>query len=106
MFGLKKLKMERIFELFKGGCMIYTLLAFLPIVLILVMMIGLRKSSALSLGLALALSVAIALGFWKMDFTAVSAYVLFGFLKAFDILVIVFGAILILNTLKYSGGMD
>ena len=86
--------------------MIYTLLAFLPIVLILVMMIGLRKSSALSLGLALALSVAIALGFWKMDFTAVSAYVLFGFLKAFDILVIVFGAILILNTLKYSGGMD
>lgn len=86
--------------------MFYTFLAFLPIVLILVMMIGLRKSSALSLGLALALSVAIALIFWKMSFTAVSAYVLFGFLKAFDILVIVFGAILILNTLKYSGGMD
>lgn len=86
--------------------MLNTVLAFLPIVLILVMMIGLRKSSALSLGSALILSIVIALWFWKMDFTAVSAYVLFGFLKAFDILVIVFGAILILNTLKYSGGMN
>lgn len=86
--------------------MVYTVLAFLPIVLILVMMIGLKKSSALSLSLALSLSIAIALGFWKMDFTTVSAYTLFGFLNAFNILVIVFGAILILNTLKYSGGMD
>lgn len=86
--------------------MLYTLLAFLPIISILVMMIGLKKSSALSLGTALVLSVVIALGFWKMNFTAVSAYVLYGFLKAFDILVIVFGAILILNTLKNSGGMS
>ena len=41
-----------------------------------------------------------------MNIVNVAAYVLFGFLKAFDILVIVFGAILILNTLKFSGGMD
>lgn len=86
--------------------MFYTFLAFLPIILILVLMIGFKKSSALSLGSALCLSALIALFFWKMSLVDVSAYVLFGFLKAFDILVIVFGAILILNTMKYSGGMN
>lgn len=83
-----------------------TLLAFAPIALILVMMIGLRQSSRLSLSLAFLLSVVIALFAWQMNGVDVSAYILYGFLKAFDILVIVFGAILILNTLKFSGGMN
>lgn len=84
----------------------YTILSFLPIVFILIMMIGFRKSSRLSLSTALLLAILISLFFWKMNVVNVAAYVLFGFLKAFDILVIVFGAILILNTLKFSGGMD
>lgn len=83
----------------------YTILSFLPIIVILVMMIGFRKSSKLSLSIALLLTVAISLSVWRMNVVDVMSYVLFGFLKAFDILVIVFGAILILNTLKYSGGM-
>lgn len=86
--------------------MLYTLLAFLPIVVILILMIGFKQSSRLSLSLSLLLSIVIALFAWGMNGLDVSAYVLFGFLKAFDILVIVFGAILILNTLKFSGGMD
>lgn len=86
--------------------MLLTFLAFLPIIVILVMMIGFRQSSKLSLGIALILSTIIALFAWKMSIVDVSAYILFGFLKTFDILVIVFGAILILNTLKFSGGMD
>ena len=84
----------------------YTILSFLPIIFILVMMIGFKKSSKISLSTALFLAVLISLFFWKMNIVNVAAYVLFGFLKAFDILVIVFGAILILNTLKFSGGMD
>lgn len=84
----------------------YTILSFLPIIFILIMMIGFRKSSRLSLSTALLLAILISLFFWKMNIVNVAAYVLFGFLKAFDILVIVFGAILILNTLKFSGGMD
>lgn len=84
----------------------HTVLAFLPIVVILVLMIGFKKSSKISLSLALGLSILIALFGWQMKGIDVSAYVLFGFLKAFDILVIVFGAILILNTLKFSGGMN
>lgn len=86
--------------------MLNTFLAFLPIVVILVLMIGLKQSSKLSLSISLALSIIIALSSWSMDLIDVGAYVLFGFLKALDILIIVFGAILILNTLKFSGGMD
>lgn len=85
--------------------MLYTSLAFLPILVILILMIGFRQSSKISLSIALILSISIALFAWDMKWIDVSAYILFGFLKAFDILVIIFGAILILNTLRYSGGM-
>lgn len=85
--------------------MLHTSLSFLPIVVILVMMIGFKISSKNSLSTALALTIVIALFAWGMDITNIAAFTLFGFLKAFDILVIIFGAILILNTLKVSGGM-
>lgn len=86
--------------------MLNIFLAFLPIATILILMIGFKQSSRLSLSISLVLSIIIAMTSWSMNVVDVSAYVLFGFLKAFDILVIVFGAILILNTLKFSGGMD
>ncbi len=85
--------------------MLHTLLSFLPIVVILVMMIGFKISSKYSLSTALVLAFGIAFFVWGMDIKTLSAFTLFGFLKAFDILVIIFGAILILNTLKISGGM-
>ena len=86
----------------------HTLLAFLPIIVILVMMIGFKLSSRLSLSVAMFLAIGIALSAFSVnaDGTSVLAYVLLGFLKAFDILVIIFGAILILNTMKYSGAMQ
>ena len=86
----------------------HTLLAFLPIIVILVMMIGFKLSSKLSLSVAMFLAIGIALSAFSVnaDGTSVLAYVLLGFLKAFDILVIIFGAILILNTMKYSGAMQ
>lgn len=86
----------------------HSFLAFLPIIVILVMMIGFKQSSKLSLSVAMILSVVISFGAFNVnaDTTSISAYVLYGFLKAFDILVIIFGAILILNTLKFSGAMQ
>ncbi|MDL0087851.1 L-lactate permease [Campylobacter gastrosuis] len=86
----------------------HSFLAFLPIIVILVMMIGFKQSSKLSLSVAMILSVVISFGAFNVnaDPTSISAYVLYGFLKAFDILVIIFGAILILNTLKFSGAMQ
>ncbi|MBP5778911.1 MAG: L-lactate permease [Campylobacter sp.] len=86
----------------------HTLLAFLPIIVILVMMIGFKLSSKISLSVAMFLAIGIALSAFSVnaDGTSVLAYVLLGFLKAFDIIVIIFGAILILNTMKYSGAMQ
>ena len=43
---------------------------------------------------------------WDNSIEETLAFSLFGALKAFDILIIIFGAILILNTLKNSGAMD
>ncbi|AQW81416.1 L-lactate permease [Campylobacter pinnipediorum subsp. pinnipediorum] len=84
----------------------YSFLAFFPIIVILVMMIGFKKSSKLSLSVALAFALLISYFSFGASVTELSARVLFGFLKAFDILVIIFGAILILNTMKYSGAMN
>lgn len=81
-------------------------LSFLPIILILILMIGFKFSSKNALSIALVVALIACYWVWGMSATSLSAYVLFGFLKAFDILVIIFGAILILNTLKLSGAMS
>ncbi|PIE74336.1 MAG: lactate permease [Deltaproteobacteria bacterium] len=86
--------------------MLHTTLSFLPVVVILVFMMALKISSKVSLSTSLVLTALIAFFVWEMPAQALGAYTIFGFLKAFDILVIVFGAILILNTLKASGAMS
>ncbi len=46
-----------------------------------------------------------ALTFWSMSFSRVIASVIQGLVITFDLLVIIFGAILLLNTLKHSGAL-
>ena len=58
---------------------------------------------ALPLGWLVA--VVIALLYWKQDFTTSAAWALDGFLEAIGTLVIILGAILIMNTLKHSGAV-
>lgn len=81
------------------------LLAFLPILLTIILMAGFNWGAKKALPLALLFAVAIAFFQWDMDIGHVLGYTFFGFLKAVDILIIIFGAILILNTLKLSGAM-
>ncbi|PVX52151.1 lactate permease [Balneicella halophila] len=81
------------------------LLAFLPILVTIILMAGFNWPAKKALPLSWILAVAVALFYWKMDFLNVIGDSLFGALKAFDILIIIFGAILILNTLKISGAM-
>jgi lactate permease len=59
-----------------------------------------------ALPIAWALTGVIAVAIWKVDVVHVLGFSLFGMGKAFDLLVIIFGAILILNTLKQSGAME
>ncbi|MBZ9627909.1 L-lactate permease [Psychroflexus sp. CAK1W] len=81
------------------------LLAFSPILLTIILMAGFNCGANKALPLALILAVLVAFFKWNMGIEFVLGYTFFGFLKAFDILIIIFGAILILNTLKLSGAM-
>lgn len=83
-----------------------TVLSFLPIVFILVAMLGFKMSSRNALSIALVMTMVIALYSWGMQLLDISAYVILGFLKSIDILIIIFGALLVLNTMKLSGAMD
>lgn len=81
------------------------LLAFLPIGLVIFLMVGLNWGSKKALPVAWGLAAIVALTAWQMEFMDVLGYSFFGVLKAFDVIIIIFGAILILNTLKQSGAM-
>ena len=81
------------------------LLAFSPILLTIVLMVVFNWPATKALPLALLNAILVAFFAWDMSTQNVFGYTLFGFLKAFDILIIIFGAILILNTLKLSGAM-
>ncbi|MFA9371796.1 MAG: L-lactate permease [Labilibaculum antarcticum] len=81
------------------------LLAFSPILLTIVLMVGFNWGAKKALPLSLLLSVIVAYTVWEIDIFHIMGYSVFGFLKALDILIIIFGAILILNTMKLSGAM-
>ena len=83
----------------------FALLAFLPILFTIVMMALLNRPARQVLPVSWLLSAAIALVFWKIGLRQVLGYSLFGAMKALDVLLIIFGAILLLNTLKASGAL-
>lgn len=81
-------------------------LAFLPILVVVVLMAVLNYPAKKALPLAWLMTCAAALFGWGMEISAVLGASIFGTLKTLDVLLIIFGAILILNTLKLSGAMD
>lgn len=83
----------------------YAILALAPILLAIILMVWANWPAKKSLPLALLLTGIIAFLFWKMDVKNIFAYSIFGVLKSFDVLITIFGAILILNTLIKSGAM-
>jgi lactate permease len=83
----------------------YALIAFIPIVLIIGLLVGLNWPAKRVMPIAWVVCCILALTIWKMDFTHVAGYSIFGALKGFDVMITIFGAILILNTLKRSGAM-
>lgn len=83
----------------------YAFAAFLPILVTIILMAAFNWPAKKALPISWLLSCIIALTIWQMDFQHVLGYSIYGVGKAFDVLVIIFGAILILNTLKQSGAM-
>jgi lactate permease len=81
------------------------LLAFAPILLAGVLLVGFRLSARVSMPIVFAVTVIIALNVWRMSTTRVIASVLQGLILTASILWIIFGAILLLNVLRHSGAI-
>ncbi|EOE4702716.1 L-lactate permease [Vibrio cholerae] len=81
------------------------LVAFSPIVVAAILLVGLNWPAKKAMPVAFALTVVIALIFWDMSANRVIASVLQGLGITVSVLWIVFGAIFLLNTLKYTGAI-
>lgn len=86
--------------------MIYALIAFLPILATLVLMLAFNWPAKRCLPISWLFACILAFFIWKMDFRNIAAYSIYGLLSSLDVLIIIFGAILVMNTLKSSGAMS
>jgi lactate permease len=85
---------------------VLALVAVIPIVLALVLMVGLRWPATKAMPVAWLACALGAILAWQLPVGYVAALTIQGFITAIGILIIVFGAILILYTLQHSGGME
>jgi len=81
------------------------LFAFTPILLAAVLLIGLRWPASRAMPVVFLFTAAIGLFIWDMSVTRIIASTLQGLVITLGLLWIIFGAILLLNTLKHSGGI-
>jgi len=81
------------------------LLALFPIALGGVLLVGFRVAAKHAMPAAYLAAVAVALGAWRMSPTRVAAASVQGLFLTFDLLFIIFGALLLLHTLERSGGV-
>lgn len=81
------------------------LLALFPIALGGVLLIGFRVPAKHAMPAAYVAAVAVALGAWQMDASRIAAASIQGLFLTLDLLLIIFGAILLLHTLERSGGV-
>ncbi len=80
--------------------------AVIPILLAVVLMTVFNQSAKKALPLAWLAAALVGIFVWKISINGIVAFSVYGILKAIDLLLIIFGAILILNTLKQSGAMS
>ena len=81
------------------------LLAFIPIGLSGLLLIGLGWSAKRAMPLVYFVTAAIALLAWGVSLNRIAAATLEGLIITVQVLWIIFGALLLLNTLKHSGGI-
>lgn len=83
----------------------FAFLASLPILLVIVLMVGFNWPAKRVMPLAWVVAVALAAIFWREPLNWLLGSTISGALSAVNILIIVFGAILLMNTLKNSGAV-
>ncbi|MGQ9895874.1 MAG: L-lactate permease [Roseiflexus sp.] len=87
------------------GLGLQALLAFSPILIAAILLVGLRWPARRAMPVVYVIAVLIALFAWQVSPLRVIASTIQGLFITFDILLIIFGAILLLNTLKHSGAV-
>jgi len=85
---------------------VQALLAFIPILAAAVLLVGFRLPAKKAMPLVFLLTAALSLIIWRVDLARIAASIIQGLFITFDILWIIFGAILLLNTLKHSGALS
>jgi len=80
-------------------------LSFLPILTVAVLLVGLRWPASRAMPICYGLAAGLALLIWQVPVARVAASSINGLVVALSLLYIVFGAILLLNTLRESGGL-
>ncbi|WP_158735855.1 L-lactate permease [Alteribacillus sp. YIM 98480] len=88
------------------GLGLLCLLALLPILVVFSLIVFLNWSAAKAMPIALVLTIAVAMGFWGTEGSQIGGAVATGIMSALEMLLVVFGAILLLNTLKESGALQ
>ncbi len=79
------------------------LLAFIPILVTLILMLAFNWPAKWCLLISWVIAVVFGFIFWDIDVIALLASSLYGMLSSLDVLIIITGAILVMNTLKASG---
>ena len=81
-------------------------LSFLPILIVAVLVVGLRWPASRAMPICYGVAVALALLVWQIPATKVAAASINGLVVTLSLLYIIFGAVLLLNTLQESGGLE
>jgi len=79
------------------------LIAFLPILTTLILMLVFHWSAKWCLLISWIMAAVFGFLFWDIDVMSLMASSVYGILSAMDVLIIILGAILLMNTLKASG---
>ena len=88
-----------------GSIVVLALLSLLPIAVVGVFLVGLRWPASRAMPISYATAAGLALLVWKVPVAQVAAASVNGLVVALSLLYIVFGAILLLNTLEQSGAL-
>ncbi len=83
----------------------YALLAFIPIVFCVVVMTAFNWPAKIVMPISWLITAALGLVIWNVDILSIIAYSFSGVFNSIEVMIIIFGAILVMNTLKMSGGM-
>jgi lactate permease len=84
---------------------VQALVAVAPILLAGILLVGFRVAAKWAMPIVYLAAVILAWSVWRVDVPRIAASTVQGLFITFDILLIIFGAILLLKTLEYSGGV-